>query len=630
MPLAMRSPRGWTSRLGLLGVVGLIATPVLILLFGRGGDARGVWPVDDGCFGGIAAEGGWFSGLGFLSNYGSYMPRTDCMVTATGETDWAWVWALVVLNLVIIAGYLRIFAFWRRAYKAEEARDRNDKLMHLAWMFLLCAACGYVSSIVLFVWPVYRLLGLLLVPLAYVTWRFAWNLDGFRSALSVKRLERELRESLERRNEELERLVAAATEELVAAKVEAERANEAKSGFLANMSHEIRTPMTAIIGYTDLLMDGGCDAADRESFTRTIHRNGTHLLSLINDILDLSKIESGRIEFERTGCDPGEIVREVVELLGPRARDNNVRLGAEIDPSVHGTVTTDPTRLRQIVTNLVGNAIKFSAHGTVTVRVFPGASGDRRPGSDGTLVFEVEDSGIGMTPEQQARCFDAFSQADASTTRRFGGTGLGLSIARKLARLLGGDIVVRSSPGNGSVFTAWIDAGADTGTSAGTGTGADAGAGTDSGPSDAARAIRPLDRTHHRTALRGKRVLLVEDEADSRRLIRFHLLRAGATVEIATNGREALAAFRAPGAAYDLVLMDMQMPVMDGREAAIALRAMGVTTPMIALTADALEPGANGGPAPGFDARVTKPVDFGQLIELCRRLGADDAGRNAA
>ncbi|MCC5824399.1 MAG: response regulator [Phycisphaerales bacterium] len=540
------------------------------------------------------------------------MPRTDCMVTQTGETDWAWVWLIIGLSVAVIAGYLRIFAFWRKAYRAEQPRDRNHKLMDLAWIFILCAVCGYVSSIVLFVWPAYRLLGLLLIPLAFFTWRFTWNLESFRSALSAKRLERELRESLERRNEQLEELVHLATEELIAAKVEAEQASEAKSAFLANMSHEIRTPMTAIIGYTDLLLEEDCPEPDRQGHTETIARNGRHLLGLINDILDLSKIESGRMDLEQTGCEPAQIVADVVDQFRHRAADRAVLLRTEIAPGLTERITTDPTRFRQIATNLVGNAVKFTEHGTVTVRLFPGEDGPAT-----TLVLEVEDTGIGMTPDQQERCFEPFAQADASTTRRFGGTGLGLSISRKLARLLGGDVVVRSEPGRGSVFTAWVAPGA------------------------APECVRQPARQdpdaatigHRRDALRGLRILLAEDGDDNRRLVRFHLVRAGAEVFLANDGRiaaEMMEREHAAGRAFDVVLMDMQMPNMDGLEATRRARAAGVRSPVVALTANAMQRDADNALAAGCEAHVPKPPDFPALIALCHRLAhRPDASRAA-
>jgi signal transduction histidine kinase/ActR/RegA family two-component response regulator len=538
------------------------------------------------------------------------------MVTADGSTDWAWVWGMIAINAIVIAGYLRIFRFWRKAFLAEEPRDRNHKLMDLAWIFLLCAACGYVSSIVLFVWPAYRLLAVMLVPLGFFTWRFAWNLDSFRSALAARRLERELRESLERRNQELEQLVNLATEELVRAKIEAERANEAKSVFLANMSHEIRTPMTAIIGFADLMMDDGVGETERREYTQTVRRNGDHLLNLINDILDISKVESGKLEFEQTACDAGRIVREVVELLRPRADSKGIVLEAVVEDGFDAPILSDPTRLRQIVTNLVGNAVKFTEAGGVTVRLSRAPDGAGVCG--GSVVVEVEDTGIGMTEDQCVACFTPFAQADASMTRRFGGTGLGLSVSRKLARSLGGDVVAQPRAGGGTVFTAWIRAASVEGDVARPGQGVGEVRRGSGGPVT-------------RDILRGVRVLLAEDGADNQRLIRFHLVRAGATVELAVTGREAVSAVReaaAAGRAFDLVLMDMQMPEMDGLEATRRIRAEGHTVAIVALTAHAMDSHAEISRAAGCDEHMSKPPDFDALLRTARRLV--DARQQAA
>ncbi len=562
----------------------------------RSGVDASRWPADAVC--GVVRAGvgpAW----DYFTNYGSYMARTRCMVTAEGGTDWAWVWTLLVLNAVVIAGYLRIFVFWRRAYLAEKTQDRNTKLMDLAWIFLFCAACGYVSSMVLFFWPAYRLLALMLVPLAVFTWRFAWNLDSFGLALRAKRLERELAESLKRENEELERRVGEATAQLREARAEAERANEAKSLFLANMSHEIRTPMTSIIGYTDMVLSGGLSDREAKESLETVRRNGAHLLGLINDILDLSRVEAGAMELERIACDPAGIARDVCGLVRPRAESNQSVVSVEIGEGVPAMVMCDPTRLRQVVTNLAGNAAKFTQGGRIVIRVESAGAG--------RIAFEVEDNGPGMTPEQAARCFDVFTQADASVTRRHGGSGLGLSIAQNLARAMGGDITVRSEVGVGSVFRAEVAA--------------------------ATAEVRQIEREECGAGdvdLSGLRVLLVEDGADNRRLITFQLRRAGAAVETAADGVEGLEAgteaWRA-GRGFDVILMDMQMPRLDGIGATRALRERGVGTPIIALSAHAMEEDRRSELDAGCDAYHTKPVDFAKLGRAIR--GHADARRAA-
>ncbi|RMH25075.1 MAG: response regulator [Planctomycetota bacterium] len=583
-----------------LGLVAAIGFGAAAWLTARSGVEASLWPADAVC--GVVAAG---AGVGpvweYFTNNGHYMPRTQCMVTAAGESDWAWIWTLLVLNAVVIAGYLRIFVFWRRAYLAEQKEDRNNKLMDLAWVFLLCACCGYISSMVLFFWPAYRLLALMLVPLAAFTWKFAWNLDSFGLALRAKRLERELAESLKRENEELERRVGDATAQLQEARAEAERANEAKSLFLANMSHEIRTPMTSIIGYTDMVLSGGLTEREARECLETVRRNGTHLLGLINDILDLSRVEAGAMELERVACDPAGIARDVCALVRPRAESGGNTVSVEIGEGVPAMVMCDPTRLRQVVTNLAGNAAKFTEGGRIVIRV--------RAPEPGRLAFEVEDNGPGMTPAQAARCFEVFTQADASVTRRHGGSGLGLSIARNLARAMGGDITVRSEVGVGSVFVAEVAA-----------------------PPVEEQGEAGEDDAADRVDLTGLRVLLVEDGADNRRLITFQLRRAGAEVVSAVDGLDGLEAgaeaWRS-GRGFDVILMDMQMPRLDGMGATRGLRQRGVRTPIIALSAHAMAEDRQAALAAGCDAYHTKPVDFGKLGRAIREH-ADKADRRAA
>ncbi len=277
---------------------------------------------------------GWYESLGlrdydFFTNYGTYMPRTHCLTTAQGAVDWPWVIGLMVLTAGVIAASLRIFAFWRKSYLEEQIADRNKKLMDLAWVFLWCAICGYAMSILMFVWPAYRLLAGFLVVLNVFSWRFATKLKDFKVSFAVKRLRRELDEARLARTEELESLVATRTCELEHARAAAEMASESKSSFVANMSHEIRTPMTAILGYADLLSDpeSAGTSEQRAELVGTIRRNGEHLLAIINDILDISKIEAGKMTVERIEVDPAGIIEDVVALMRVRADAKRLGLG---------------------------------------------------------------------------------------------------------------------------------------------------------------------------------------------------------------------------------------------------------------------------------------------------------------
>ncbi len=381
----------------------------------------------------------------------------------------------------------------------------------------------------------------------------------------------------------------------------AQEASRLKSEFLAHTSHEIRTPMTALVGYTELLGDPDLSPAERAEGLATIRRNGEHLMTIVNDILDLSKIESGRMTIERMACSPFALVAEVAAVLRPRAAHDGLDVEVGYRSPLPETIETDPTRLRQILLNLVGNAIKFTPRGSVRLEV--------GPVEDTRLCFEVIDTGIGLDAEQQARLFTAFSQADASTTRRFGGTGLGLAISKRLAGMLGGDLRVRSLPGEGSTFTLTIDVGSLAGVRL-----------LDRPPEVRAAAERPEPSADERQALRG-RILLAEDGLDARRLLARHLRAAGAEVETAENGLVACElALRAAeaGAPYDLILMDMQMPELDGYAAAARLRAAGYRGPIVALTAHAMEDERARCLGAGCDGFATKPILRRTLIEVAR------------
>lgn len=400
-------------------------------------------------------------------------------------------------------------------------------------------------------------------------------------------------------------------EDLLAAKTELERqrnrleeanqaaqaANVAKSAFLANMSHEIRTPMTAILGFADLLLEPDRSPQERDEFGSTIKRNGEHLLSIINDILDLSKIEAGKMSIERIACDVNTIIEDTAKLLRPRAEAKGLELLVRIDSPLPRAVRSDPTRLRQVLLNLAGNAIKFTNTGRVEIVASH---------ADETLTIDVCDTGIGVAPEHLRRLFEPFAQADESMTRRFGGTGLGLPISLRLAELLGGTISVQSTAGQGSRFR-FV-------TSAPVTQRQEVQRGSQPGASS-------VESSLSAGQLSGQ-VLLVEDGTDNQRLI-SHLLRAaGAEVEIACDGAAAVARVAEAsdgGRPFDLVLMDMQMPVLDGYAAARQLRSLGHALPIIALTAHAMPGDRELCVAAGCDDYLAKPVDRGQLLAACAR-----------
>ena len=411
--------------------------------------------------------------------------------------------------------------------------------------------------------------------------------------------------------------------EAAEAREAAEAASRAKSEFLANMSHEIRTPMNAILGFTDLLRDQQLTPADRLNHIETIHRNGKFLLSIINDILDLSKVEAGQMHVERTKTSLWTIIADVTSLMRVRAIEKGITLDVEFAFPLPQSIQTDPQRLRQILINLVGNAIKFTDSGGVRMIVRVDPADATRP----RARIEVVDTGIGITPEQMSRLFRPFSQADNSTTRRYGGTGLGLAISQRLAQRLGGDIEAHSTPGKGSSFIVSVDVGPLEGVpihrSAREAAGtveetATSTAGIPAPTTTAAPAAAPAA-----DELKGARVLLAEDGPDNQKLITFILRKAGVILEVADNGQiavdKALAAAEA-GAPFDLILMDMQMPVKDGYAATTELRHRGYTGPIIALTAHAMSGDREKCIAAGCTDYATKPIQRPQLMALMSRL----------
>jgi signal transduction histidine kinase/DNA-binding response OmpR family regulator/CHASE3 domain sensor protein len=384
-------------------------------------------------------------------------------------------------------------------------------------------------------------------------------------------------------------------EALQKAKELAEFANLSKSAFLANTSHELRTPMTAILGYAEMMLDAGQSEEDRQAYAQTIRRNGEHLLAIINDLLDISKIEAQKVTVEKLTWSLPQLIADVIGLTRPWAIKKKLSYDVEFAGEIPTTIQTDPLRAKQVLVNLLGNAIKFTDAGSVKLRVRREISYFRQ-----SIIIDVADTGIGMTSPQIAKLFQPFTQADESTTRRFGGTGLGLTISQRLARLLGGDITVKSSPGEGSTFTFIFDGGPREGVEIIPYLTVDKlRVGADAQFSDAA------------CYLRG-RVLLAEDGEDNQHLISAHLRKAGLEVVIAANGRAAVEKVKAQ--TFDLVLMDMQMPEMDGYSATRTLRQLGHTVPIIALTANAMAEDRVRCLEAGCSEYLSKPISRAQLL----------------
>ncbi|HVX14274.1 MAG TPA: response regulator [Pirellulales bacterium] len=397
----------------------------------------------------------------------------------------------------------------------------------------------------------------------------------------------------------LERQSAVLTEqndELRSMKAHLEHASRLKSEFLANMSHEIRTPMTSILGFADVLRDRLASREDVEILD-TIKRNGEYLLEIINDILDLSKIEAGSLKVDQRPCSPRDIVSEVVALVQPRCAAKRLWLEIGVDDTVPGVVRSDPLRLRQILVNLVGNAVKFTEQGGVRVDVRL----EHKNASSSLLHFDVTDTGAGIEAERLSALFQPFTQLDSSPRRRLGGTGLGLVISRKLAQMLGGDIGVRSVPGQGSTFTLTIAAGNYQSLIG--------------SPVAHTPAANRTTKAGTALSLSPVRILLAEDGPDNQRLLSFVLRSAGAQVMVVNNGREAVDEItNSAEAPYDMVLMDMHMPELDGYEATAELRRLGYRGPVIAVTAHAMAGDRQKCLDVGCNEVVTKPFERMRLL----------------
>jgi signal transduction histidine kinase/CheY-like chemotaxis protein/HPt (histidine-containing phosphotransfer) domain-containing protein len=396
-----------------------------------------------------------------------------------------------------------------------------------------------------------------------------------------------------------------AEEEVKRAKEDAELANMAKSSFLANTSHEIRTPMNAILGYAEMLLERSQGEQERMHCVRTIRRNGQHLLAIINDILDISKIEAQKLSVERIECSLPQLIGDVVATARPWAMKKGLDFEIRFDELLPQRIRTDPVRTRQVLLNLVSNAIKFTERGKIQVGVHREISYFAH-----TIRFEINDTGIGMTREQLSRLFQPFTQADASTTRKFGGTGLGLTISKRLAKLLGGDIECRSEAGVGTTFIFRVDGGPRAGV-----------------PLVERLTLDGLPAANDDVPSTGEgqlqgRVLLAEDGEDNRDLIASHLYRAGLEVGIAATGRVAVEAAQAEH--FDLVLMDMQMPEMDGYEATRVLREAGFNMPIIAVTAHAMAEDRHRCIHAGCTDYLSKPISRSELLQMLRRYLSRD------
>ena len=388
-------------------------------------------------------------------------------------------------------------------------------------------------------------------------------------------------------------------EQLKVARDTAADANEAKSRFLSNMSHEIRTPLGVITGFTDLAMDPEATHDEQKKYLRTVKQNAVELTALIGEILDLSKVESGKIDLETIEFSLTDLMHDAVTALGLNAKSKGVGLTLKVNGLFPSVIAGDPTRIRQILINLINNALKFTDQGEVEL-----AAAVERIAQDPDhldITFTVRDTGIGISQRQQENLFEAFSQADSSTTRKYGGTGLGLHLSKQLALAMGGSLSLLSSRENvGSTFACHVK--------------------VETTPNTvfvaepkriSQRDAKPL--RNFENALKGMSVLLVEDSQDNQFLFSRYLTKAGALVDVASNGEEGFDKARVPK--YDAILMDVQMPKLDGYGATSKIRSVGIQTPIIALTAHALKEDREKALSSGFSGYLIKPLNPDLLID---------------
>lgn len=397
----------------------------------------------------------------------------------------------------------------------------------------------------------------------------------------------QLREDITRK-EKVEKDLIKANAGAEEARLIAETANQSKSQFLANMSHEIRTPLGAIVGYAELMSRSESTRAEVNQYISVIRRNSEQLLRIIDDILDLSKVDAGKLVIEKVNVRLLDVLYDLTSSFELRSNENGVQFRLDIKTPLPETVISDPIRLKQILLNVVGNAIKFSPHGTVELNISL---------SQNLLSFEVRDTGRGISPEQQTLLFQPFTQADASITRKFGGTGLGLVLTKRLCQQMGGDFILKESAlDKGSVFIASVRIEEVT-----------------SKVLEAPLSLS-IPSNEDPTPLLGLRILVAEDSPDNQELLRIHLSKAGAKVDIASNGLEGVE--KALNGFYSAIVMDIQMPIMDGIEAVRILREKGLTLPIVALSAHAMKEEKARGISAGFTRFLSKPVHRESLLQV--------------